>query len=241
MHKDEGGEPMRGEAGRPVIKAVLLPAGDWRIEDTWHAAGLKGTGSHDIALDGKFVPDAFFFSFDSPGCIPGPLSRSVPHFLPLFLGATAVGMAEGALDDLMALAWAPPAQPNSAASMRESEIFQYELGRVAADLKSARALLDDRAGRHWRWALAGGKPGDTTLADAMLNDAVQSGIWIVGTCVKVADACFALAGGTAVYEASPLQRRLRDLHAAAQHARIHERLYAAGGKAVLEAHRPPGR
>jgi Rieske [2Fe-2S] domain/Acyl-CoA dehydrogenase, C-terminal domain len=38
---------------------------------------------------------------------------------------------------------------------------------------------------------------------------------------------------SAVYESSPLQRRLRDLHAAAQHAAIHQRHYVAAGKVAL--------
>jgi alkylation response protein AidB-like acyl-CoA dehydrogenase len=47
----------------------------------------------------------------------------------------------------------------------------------------------------------------------------QTAIWIATACVRVADACFLLGGGNALYESSPLQRRMRDLHAAAQHAR----------------------
>src|SRR3979411_2929070 len=57
--------------------------------------------------------------------------------------------------------------------------------------------------------------------------------YISATCVRVGDACFTLAGGSAVYESSPLQRRLRDLHAAAQHAAIHQRHYGAAGKSAL--------
>src|SRR5262249_51553265 len=36
---------------------------------------------------------------------------------------------------------------------------------------------------------------------------------------------FSSSGGSAVYESSQLQRRMRDLHAAAQHASIHQRHY----------------
>jgi alkylation response protein AidB-like acyl-CoA dehydrogenase len=55
----------------------------------------------------------------------------------------------------------------------------------------------------------------------------------VTTCVRIADACFTLAGGSAVYESSPLQRRLRDLHVAAQHAAVQQRHYVTAGKAAL--------
>jgi hypothetical protein len=51
----------------------------------------------------------------------------------------------------------------------------------------------------------------------------------------VADACFALGGGSSVYDASPLQGRLRDLHAAAQHAIAQQRNYASAGKLILSS------
>jgi alkylation response protein AidB-like acyl-CoA dehydrogenase len=53
--------------------------------------------------------------------------------------------------------------------------------------------------------------------------------------VRVADACFALAGGSAIYDSSPLQRRMRDLRAANLHAAVHQRHYAAAGKAAIAA------
>jgi indole-3-acetate monooxygenase len=58
-------------------------------------------------------------------------------------------------------------------------------------------------------------------------------VWIASTCIRVADACFALAGSSAVYETSPLQRRLRDLHVAGQHAVAQQRHYVGAGKLPL--------
>jgi len=40
-------------------------------------------------------------------------------------------------------------------------------------------------------------------------------------------------GGSALYETSPLQRRLRDLHAAGQHAAVQQRHYVGAGKLLL--------
>jgi alkylation response protein AidB-like acyl-CoA dehydrogenase len=45
--------------------------------------------------------------------------------------------------------------------------------------------------------------------------------------------CFELGGGAAVYENSPLQRRLRDVQVATQHAAVHQRHYAASGAQML--------
>ena len=229
----EGGKPLTGGDGRPLIRGVFLPASEWQIEDTWYATGLKGTGSHHIALKDVVVPEPYFFDFENGRrCLPGPLYQGVPPLLPLFHGAICVGMAEGALDDLLALAEAGRQQFRAAVPLRESEIFQFELGRVAADLRAARASLEVQAASHWRNALAGTLNDDTLSAQG-----TQTGIWIATTCVRVADACFSLAGGGAVYDSSPLQRRLRDLHTAAQHAAVQQRHYIAAGTAALKQFR----
>jgi alkylation response protein AidB-like acyl-CoA dehydrogenase len=114
--------------------------------------------------------------------------------------------------------------------MRDSETFQGELGRVAAEIRAARALLQAQAASHWRHALAG-----TLKDEALLVQGTQTAIWLATTCVRAADACFALGGSSALYETSPLQRRLRDLHAAAQHAVAQQRHYVSAGKLLLSS------
>jgi alkylation response protein AidB-like acyl-CoA dehydrogenase len=96
-----------------------------RIEDTWYVAGLKGTGSHHIALRETLVPAANFFDFiDGAACLPGPLYQAVPQLVRLLHGASSVGMAEGALDELVALANTGRQQLGAPVPMRDSEIFQ---------------------------------------------------------------------------------------------------------------------
>ena len=76
---------------------------------------------------------------------------------------------------------------------------------------SADALLWAQAESHWRHALAG-----TLGNEARLTEGRQAAAWLAGTCAHIAGTCFLLGGSTAIYETSPLQRRLRDLQAAAQ-------------------------
>jgi alkylation response protein AidB-like acyl-CoA dehydrogenase len=225
----ENGKPLVGSAGQPQVRGFLLPAGDWDIKDTWHAMGLKGTGSHHIALKDAVVPEANIINVETGvPCVPGPLYPAVRQVLPLCHSAFCVGVAEGALDELVALANTGRQQLRAATPMRESEAFQLELGRVAADLRAAQAYHRFLVAGHWQHALAG------TLKDAaLLTQGIQAAVWIATTCVRVADACFALAGASAVYETSPLQRRLRDLHVAAQHATAQQRLYVDAGKLLL--------
>jgi alkylation response protein AidB-like acyl-CoA dehydrogenase len=227
----EDSKPLAAPAGQagPLMRGFVLPARDWQIEDTWYVAGLKGTGSHHIALKNKVVPAENFFDFMSGGpCLPGLLYQAAIQVLPLLHGANAVGIARGAVDDVVELAGTGRQQFKAAVPMRESEIFQAELGRIAAELRAAQALLRVQAASHWRHALAG-----TLKNEALFVEATQSGTWLVTTCVRIVDACFALAGSSAVYETSPLQRRLRDIHTAAQHATVQQRNYVGAGKLLL--------
>ncbi len=229
----EDGKPLpgpAGESGPPLIRGVFLPARDWQIEDTWYVAGLKGTGSHHIALRDAIAPAANFFDLaNGRPCLPGPLYQAVLQFLPLMHGASSLGMAEGALDELAELAKTGRKQLQAALPMKDSETFQAELGRIEAELRAGRALLELQAASHWRHALAG-----PLKDEALLTQATQTAIWLATTCVRAADACFALAGSSALYESSPLQRRLRDLHVAAQHGAAQQRHYVKAGKLLLD-------
>src|SRR5215470_7268736 len=212
------GKPVLNEAGRPQIEAAWLPAREWRIEDSWYAAGLKGTGSHHVVLKDKIVPVSNFAGLERGApFLSGPQYAALPQFLPLLHAASALGMAEAAVSSLIDLAATGRRQVQSPVPMRDSETFQFELGRVVADLRAARAFFQAQSASHWHHAVAG-----TLKGEALLAESSQAAAWTTTTCVRVADASFALAGGSAVYENSPLQRRLRDLHVAGQHARLQQ-------------------
>src|SRR5262245_39284812 len=230
----EGGKPRPGKDGRPQMLWFCLPAADWQIEDTWFASGLKGTASHHIVLRETFVPAANLFDLEEGvPCLPGLIYRTVPQILPILHGPVGVGIAEAALDDLLAHLAIGRQQFQAAVPMRDSETLHFELGRVVAELKAARALHRAQAARQWRHTLAGGAPGDAALFVAN----AQASAWVTTACVRVVDACFALAGTSAIYDNSPLQRRLRDIHTAAQHFTVQQRHYTAAGKLAVEQYR----
>jgi alkylation response protein AidB-like acyl-CoA dehydrogenase len=157
----------------------------------------------------------------------------VLEVMPVMHNAFSVGVARGALDELLALAGTGRQQTHTAVAMRDSEVFQSELGRIEAELKAAEALHRAQAASHWRHALAG-----TLKDEARFVEATQTAIWISTTCVHIVDTCFELGGGSSVYDTSPLQRRLRDMRAGAQHAVIHRRHYLNAGKRLLASPLP---
>jgi len=226
----EGGSPIPAPDGPgPVTRAFFVPAGHWEIQDTWHVLGLRGTGSHHVGLRDVFVPDRNFFEFPfGTSFAVDPIFSMVPEFAAFSLSAVAVGIAEGAVADLVELARSGVRQQRMAVPLRETERFREGLGRLGAELMAARALLDRQAADRWRDAERGAARDMARVAEAQ-----QAAAWIVSACVRVAEGCFELAGSRAVYESSPLQRRMRDLRVAAQHAVVHQRNYVAAGDAML--------
>lgn len=92
----------------PELRSFMLPRKDYRIDDNWFVAGMAGTGSKDIVVDGAFVPEYrtqshwdYALNRQLPGweLNPGPLYR-LP-FAAVFnytLTAAVLGAAQNFLD-----------------------------------------------------------------------------------------------------------------------------------------------
>ena len=224
----KNGEPVIGANGQPAETLVTLPASAWTIEDTWHVSGLKGSGSNHVSLKDVFVPKDKAFDLAGPSCIEGPLYTSVGAIIPFFHAALAVGIAEGAFADISAIANGGKQQYRTRAAMREQPLFQYELGRTQADLRAAQAYLKTQAESHWQRALAG-----TITEPHVFFDGLQMNVWVTEAATRVVDKCYTLGGGTSLYDSSPLQRRLRDIHTATQHMMTAQRHYTSAGALVV--------
>ena len=226
----EGGSPIdAGDRPGPMTRTCFMPAEYWEIRDTWHTLGLKGTGSHHVALTDVFVPDENFFEFPfGASFAPDPIFGKFAEVLVLSHGAVAVGIAEGAIMDLVELAGTGVKQMFMTTPLAETERFKEGLAQLGADLMAARALLEAQITRVWQNPERAAGKDLTRVAEQL-----QAAVWITAACVRVAEGCFELAGSRAVYESSSLQRRMRDLRVAAQHVAVHPRQYVTAGAAVL--------
>lgn len=222
--------------GAPVISGenavttfVILPVGRWRIEDTWRSSGLIGSGSHHIVLDGAYVTEAETFDPQhGPSIVTGPLAGAIAPLVVSSHGAVAVGIAAGAIADLVAAVKAGRRQMFASVDLRESPAFQHELGRLGAMLRAARALLHVQAADHWRRAALGASDANADFAEAL-----QGSAWIHTACTDIVSGCYTLGGASSVLSSSPLQRRLRDIHAVRQHTYAQERFYGPAAKRAL--------
>jgi indole-3-acetate monooxygenase len=215
--------------GAPDARMLFWPAGEAELIDTWHVTGLKGTGSLDMAVKDVRVPLSRMVSLvaDKPR-IEAPL-YAFPAFglLSFGIAAVALGNARAAIDDLVALAGGKKPQ-GARKVLAERAMAQVELAKAEAALRSARAFLFDEIGAAWAIACKGDPvPRENrALLRLAATNAVRTG-------AEVVRAMYDLAGGTAVYETSPLQRRFRDAHVATQHMMTAPATYELTGRVFM--------
>jgi alkylation response protein AidB-like acyl-CoA dehydrogenase len=202
------------EDGRlPPIRMAVLPASDIDIKDTWWVSGLRGTGSHDFVVDDVFVPEARTFSIvEHEPCLDGPLWR-IPELSAstMMIGAVALGIARGAVDEIVTLATGKvPAF--SATALAANPLFQNQLGEMEAHLHVASSALDAEADAAWTRAIA-----DSPFTPEIRASIRATTTLVVRMAASVVDLAYSAGGGSSLYASSPLQRRLRDIHALTQH------------------------
>ncbi len=224
------GQPRPGPTeGAPLTRAMLFPAREVRILDTWNVLGLRGTGSHDIALEGAFCPEANTFDlFSGACCVPGPgYVAPVLHFV-LHMAAVSVGLAQGAVEDLVKLVGRGKRRLYARAPLSESPVFQLQLGRAETDVRAARALLRETTAEFQHAC-----EHDPAAVGALAPRLSATLAWVTETAAGVVGACYQAGGASSLKDGASLQRRFRDIHTFRQHAAAAEGWFGQAGAALL--------
>jgi 3-hydroxy-9,10-secoandrosta-1,3,5(10)-triene-9,17-dione monooxygenase len=203
----------------PEATFAVIPLTEARIEDTWYASGLAGTGSNDIVVEKLFVPEHRVLAISklkggpTPGSAvnPGTLYR-IPLFaaFPFTLIGPALGAARGALDAVVD----GLAARKSVAQVKlaEQQSVQLRIARVAAQIDTAEASVLHLLEAHNRDARAGKIPSPLERARCRLNLGFAADL-----CVQAMENLLPLLGGRGLIATDPVQRAWRDVHAVAQH------------------------
>jgi alkylation response protein AidB-like acyl-CoA dehydrogenase len=211
----ENGEVLKNDQGQPANHMMILPAQEIEFLDTWHVSGLRGTGSTDFQVSDVFVPEAHAVGYLDGLANNGALYK-FPNFAFLALGiaAVAMGIARASIDQLVQLA-KQKKRAGAGRSIADHAHTQMEVARAEAGLRSARAFYYQALTSAWEAAC-----GEGDISVEMRRDLRLATTHAVAASVKVVDAMYTLAGGSAVYESSPLQRHLRDVHVCTQHIMV---------------------
>jgi indole-3-acetate monooxygenase len=204
------GAAVAGPDGKPEVRLFLLPRAEATIHDTWHVAGLAGTGSNDVEVTDRVVPAEHTFSLTSGTPWASGRLYAFPPFglLALGIAAVAIGIAGGAIGDFRTLARARTPTLGRRNLAERSQV-QSVLAEAIAMVEAARAYLYQ--------AIADAVAPLTIEARARLRLAAT---YATRACADAVTRLHQHAGGGSLYLSSPLQRRFRDVHAATQHMMV---------------------
>jgi indole-3-acetate monooxygenase len=226
----DNGDARIGPDGMPEMILAVLPAADVEFLDTWHVLGLRGTDSCDYTVRNVFVPERMTANlFTSTNCFDTAATR-LPIRVVLALGhaSVAIGIAEGALEEVAELAKTKRAAMNPSALLADDHVFRHDIGEEALRLAAVRGLLDSTTESATQ-AFLSGRP---LSARETIQGRTMAG-YITAECVKIVDAAYTMAGSVSLYDTSSLQRRLRDIHVATQHVGATTEGYRTLGKLLV--------
>ncbi|MGW4525266.1 acyl-CoA dehydrogenase family protein [Amycolatopsis sp. NPDC004378] len=221
-----------GETGRP--RTAVLPAADVEVVDTWDAVGMRGTGSHDLRVDGVVVPAEWTFVRGGAATIDEPLYRyPALAYAAQVLAVVNLGIARAALNHVTGFA-AGRTGLTGGPALADRAYARIALAKAEADLRSVRAFFYEATDEAWEAALAGTpEPAQASLLRLAAAHAARVGF-------EVVEAAYRLGGTAAIGSDHPLQRHLRDAAVVPQHAFLTEGVYDAAGAVFLGAQPFPG-
>ena len=216
--------------GAHARRTALFPRETAEIADDWYVIGLKATRSEGYGVEDQFVEDALTIDRETPdaGRVDATLYRftMINVYASAFSGV-ALGIARGALDDLLALARTKT--PHDApGSLRDSAVFQLRLAELEAQLGSARAYQQQVLHHAWQTVSA-----TRTLTMEERAPIRLATTYAVNQATEVVEQAYRLAGSTAIFENAPFERRLRDAYAVSQQVQGRQSNYETVGRFML--------
>lgn len=227
----QGAQPKMVD-GAPEVVAVILRTNEVEIIDTWQALGMRGTDSNDVAMTNVFVPASRTFrlvpEFTAGKHYTGALYR-FPGIAEaaVIVAPVLLAIARGALDEFLQVARGKTPF-GSTKLLRDRSIVQATVARAEGLWRSARALFYDTLEHAWQQAVAGQAFTLEQKADLLL-----AGVHATHSAWNVVDLMHRLAGTSAIYQRSRLERHLRDALTLRHHGFVSESKYETVGQVYL--------
>jgi len=217
-----------GGATDRLPRMAVMPRGKVRIVRNWDVNGLKGTGSHDMAVDKVVVPESWTFLRGGPSSLDTPLFRYPPLALAAqVLAVVGLGVARAALDEIVAIAGDRPSI-TGAPPLAERPYVQAEIARAEAEFRSARAFFYEVTEQAFATLLAG-DPLDLqrrALLRLSASHAARVG-------ADVAQTAYRVSGTTGIFTAHPIARHFQDALVVPQHTFLSDGTWQSAGRILL--------
>lgn len=214
--------PVETPPGQPPSRLFcIVPARDVVIEDVWHTAGMRATGSNDVTLQDYFVPadhalTAELFAGDqSPGALADPtneLSRCpVYRIATVAHPAFALGVAERSLEFFRTDIVAKRQRYWGGGALKAAPTIHMLYALAVRDVRIATLLAEDLVTRTEAGLRTGFSMDDRahlTLSSASCIDAAG----------QVVQSLARRSGGSMHFSGHELDRQLRDMAVLLNHS-----------------------
>jgi len=202
--------------GLPIAQMHAVPRKDYEILDTWHTAGLRGTGSADVAIEDCFVPAHRALPIsetkgggNAPGCAVNPAALyKLPAFSMFSINqsAVALGLAQATRDGYVEQARTRVARM-SGKNVSDYSTAQVKVAEADIAIKTARILLHDCCER----GMAVAEKGE--IAPIEIKTELRAKATMGGKLsAEAVDLLFHLSGGAGLYDRNPISRAMRDMN-----------------------------
>jgi 3-hydroxy-9,10-secoandrosta-1,3,5(10)-triene-9,17-dione monooxygenase len=208
------------EADGIEYRIFLLNKNDYKINDTWNATGLRGTGSNDVEVEDAFVAAPMTVAVNELAGGPTPGSAVNPNALyalpvfslfPYVLSGVALGNAQACLDDYVEVA-RHRASTYNRAKLGDLQSTQIKIAEASSKIDAARLIM--RATCIEAMAEAGrGHVPDIATKTRLRRD----GAYSVNLCTEAVSLLFSASGARGLFTTGALQRQFRDAHAINSH------------------------
>ncbi|WP_456734131.1 acyl-CoA dehydrogenase family protein [Bradyrhizobium sp. USDA 3364] len=208
------------EADGVEYRLFLLNRRDYSIDDTWNAAGLRGTGSNDVRVTDAFVPEHMTVAVSdlAGGATPGSVvNPNALYMLPVFslfpyvLSGVGLGNAQACLDDYVEIA-RHRASTYNRAKIGDLQSTQIKIAEASAKVDAARLIMRTNCVEVLTEVRRGDIPG--IAAKTKLR---RDGAFAVNLCTEAVSLLFAASGARSLFTSGALQRQFRDAHAVNSH------------------------
>jgi alkylation response protein AidB-like acyl-CoA dehydrogenase len=190
---------LKGENGEPDMVlhfGVPMKSPQVKVLDTWHTMGMRGTGSHDVMIDGYVVPEAGVA-----------LKRRAGEWHPVFqiiatiaipiIYSVYLGVVEGARDIAVSIA----------RNRRADRHITNLVGRMDTELMGARLAVAGMV-----QVIEENAPSADSVNRVMMGRALAA-----RHVLAVGELAMEAAGGQSFYRKAGLERRFRDIQGARFH------------------------
>lgn len=137
---------------------VIVPRSGYEVLPTWQVNGLRGSGSHDVAVEDLFIPDKRVTRTRGRRPVHEGTLFQLPQFSRLAYNKVGVslGIARAAIDAFVELC-SEKTPRLSATLLRDRPRAQLAVAEAEAAVRSARAFVLDVCAEQWATVAAGGR------------------------------------------------------------------------------------